>query len=129
MKNEKNMFEIATRERFRFTFKGQQSVEDLWLLSEKELNSIFQELNSKVKKTQEESLLEIKTKQDEELILKIEIVKYIFQTIKNENLARLQAKENEAKKQKIMELMAKKQEEGLQNMSMEDLQKMLDDLN
>lgn len=128
MKNEMNMFEVAVRNKMRFPFKGLISVEDLFDLSTKDLDSIFKTLNSQLKQSQEESLLEVKTEQDKELETKIEIIKYIVQIKLDEEKVRKQAKENKEKKQKIMELMAKKQDESLQNMSMEELKNMLDEL-
>ena len=40
----------------------------------------------------------------------------------------LQSKEMHAKKQKIMEIIGKKQDQSLENTSVEELQKMLDEL-
>lgn len=71
-----NMFEIATRNKFRFPFKGVISTEDLWDLSVESLDNVFKTLNSEMKKTKEESLLSTKSKDDEVLELKIEIVKH-----------------------------------------------------
>ena len=73
-------------------------------------------------------MLDAKTKQDKELETKIEIVKYIFSVKLEEQSARLQAKEKREQKQKIMGILAKKQEEGLNNKSEEELQKMLEEL-
>ncbi len=126
--SEMNIFEVAARNKMRFAFKGMLSVEDLWDLDVKNLDSIFQGLNSQLKQTKEESLLDAKTKQDKELEIKIEIVKYIFSVKLEEQSARLQAKEKREQKQKIMGILAKKQEEGLNNKSEEELQKMLDEL-
>lgn len=78
-----NMFEIATRNKFRFPFKGMISTEDLWELSVENLDNVFKTLNSEMKKTKEESLLSTKSKDDEVLELKIEIVKH-FVMVKQE---------------------------------------------
>lgn len=40
-----NIFEFATRNKVRFSFKGLISVEDLWDLSLTNLDSIYKELN------------------------------------------------------------------------------------
>ena len=127
MKTEK-MFETAVRNKFRFTFKGQISVEDLWDLSLKELDSIFKILNSQLKQTKEESLLEVKTKDDEILDTKIEIVKHIVNIKLEENNARLQEKEKKEQKQKILSILATKEEESLQNKTVEELTAMLGEL-
>lgn len=122
------MFEIATRTKMRFPYKGHISVEDLWDLGVKDLDNIFKTLNAYAKKSQEESLLATKTKEDEIVSVQIEIVKYIVNTKLAEADAAKQSRELKEKKQKIMEIMSAKQDEALHNMSVEDLQKMLDGL-
>jgi len=129
MNNEKNIFEVATRERFRFPYKGVISVEDLWTLPTKDLDSVFKALNSQLKQVKEESLLDTKTQQDEELDMKIEIVKYIVKIKLAEEQARVDAKTKKEQKQKILELIASKKDADLQNKSVEELQEMLDKLN
>ena len=122
------MFEIATRTKMRFPFKGLVSVEDLWDLSVKDLDSIFKTLNAQVKKSQEESLLATKTKEDETLAIQIEIVKYIVKTKLDEAETAKQSKELKERKQKLMEMIAEKKDEALRNASVEELQAMLDNL-
>lgn len=124
----KNMFEIATRTKMRFPFKGMITVEDLWDLSVQNLDKVFKALNSQRKEAQEESLLSAKSSADEVLDTQIEIVKYIVGVKLDEQAARLKAAENKEKKQKIMALMAKKDDEALENMSKEELQKLLDEI-
>lgn len=123
-----NMFEVATRNKMRFPYKGQISVEDLWDLSLPALDSVFKTLNSQMKQVKEESLLSTKSKADETLELQINIVKYIVSVKFAEKEAREKATEKAAQRQRIMEIMAKKQDESLENASMEDLQKMLTEL-
>ena len=124
----KNMFEVATREKMRFPFKGMISVEDLWDLSVQNLDKVFKTLNSQRKEAQEESLLNVKSSEDEVLDTQIAIVKYIVGVKLEEQAARVKAAENKEKKQKIMALMAKKDDEAMENMSKEELQKLLDEL-
>jgi len=126
--NEQNIFEVAARNKMRFAFKGLISVEDLWDLDVKNLDSIFQSLNSQLKQVKEESLLDAKTKQDKELEMKIDIIKHIFQVKTDEQNVRLLAKEKREQKQKIMGILATKQDQSLQNKSEEELQKMLEEL-
>jgi hypothetical protein len=129
MNNDKNMFEVAIRNKFRFEFKGLQSVESLWDLTVRDLDTIFKGLNAQLKQVKEESLLDTKTKQDEELDIKIEIVKYIVKTKLEEEKSRVDAKAKREQKQKLLELMDLKKTEDLQGKSIEDLQKMIDELN
>ena len=121
-----NMFEFATRSKMRFPFKGQISVEDLWDLRVEDLDTVFKSLNKQVKQTKEESLLATKTTEDTILDTQIAIVKYIFDVKVQETNARLLEKERKEQKQKIMSILATKQEQELQNKSVEELQKMLD---
>lgn len=127
MTNEK-IFETAIRSKMRFQFKGIISVEDLWDLSVENLDSIFKTLNSQLKQVKEESLLDTKTKQDKELDTKIEIIKYIVQVKLEEEQLRLKAKDQKEKKQKILEILSAKQDESLQNKSIEELTAMLNEL-
>ncbi len=122
------MFEFALKNKVRFPYRGLISVEDLFDLNVRELDSIFKTLNAQVKKAQEESLLATKSKEDEVLSCQIEIVKHIVSTKLDEAEAAKQSREIKEKKQKIMEIMAAKKDEALHNMSVDDLQKMLDSL-
>lgn len=123
-----NMFEVAARGKMRFPYKGVVSVEDLWDLNVTELDSVFKSLNSQMKQVNEESLLNTKSKADYALDLQIEIVKYIVSVKLEEKETRDKAVAKKEQKQKIMQIMATKQDEELQNASMNDLQKMLDAL-
>lgn len=73
-----DMFEKAVKGKYRFPYKGQIAVEDLYDLSLGSLDTVFKTLNAEVKKTDEESLLQTKSAEDDILATKIEIVKYIF---------------------------------------------------
>ncbi len=123
-----NLFEVATKNKMRFPYRGSVSVEDLWDLPLTALDSVFKTLNAQVKQSKEESLLSTKTKEDEALEIQIEIVKYIVSVKLSEKAAREDALEKKARKQKIMQIMDTKQDEALQNATIEDLQKMLNEL-
>ena len=69
------LFIMASRQKFRFPFKGVATVEDLWDLGVRDLDTIFKSLNSQKKQAQEESLLSTKSKEESVLEAKIEIVK------------------------------------------------------
>lgn len=119
------MFETAIRNKMRFPFKGQISVEDLWDLDVKALDGVFKTLNSKVKVSQEESLLQTCSGESEELMLQIEIIKYIASVKLAEAEARRNAETKRAKRQQILSILADKQENDLKNKTSEELQAML----
>ena len=123
-----NIFEYASRNKVRFPFKGMISVEDLWDLSLTNLDSIYKTLNKQVKQSEEESLLSTKASVDTELEVQIAIVKHIVSVKLAEKEASEKASAKKAQKQKIMSIIATKQDEALQNSSIDDLKKMLDEL-
>lgn len=120
-----DMFEIATCRKYRFQFNGSLTVEDLWDLSVESLDKVFKLLNAQRKQTQEESLLASKTKEDEDLMIKIEIVKYIVEVKLAEKEARAKAKEIKEQKQKIMAILDEKKDKALHDMTTEQLEAML----
>lgn len=122
------MFEIAVRNKFRFPFRGAISTEDLWDLSAQQLDEIFKTLKSQEKKAQEESLLNVRTPEDTVLETKIEIIRYIVGVKLEEANQAQRAKETRDKREKILAVLAEKQDADLRNKSPEELQAMLDQL-
>jgi len=123
------LFERATREKLRFQHCGSLSVEDLWDLPVRRLDVIFKSLNAELKRRDEsESLLEPATRGDSVLTLQVDILRHIVKTKLAEQEAVQQAEETRKKKQRIMEIMARKEDASLEEMSSEDLAKMLAEL-
>lgn len=123
-----DIFMYATRNKLRFPFKGMISVEDLWDLKLEDLDSIYKILNKEASKAQEESLLAVKNAEDERTHIKIDIIKYIVSVKQDEAKARSMEAEKSTKRQKIMSILAAKEDAALENMSEEELKKMLADL-
>lgn len=123
-----NMFEVAVRNKFRFPFRGLVSTEDLWDLSVQQLDEIFKALKSQEKKAQEESLLNARTPEDTVLEAKIGIIRHIVSVKLEEAEQFKRAKAVHDEKQKIMAVLADKQDEELRNKSAEELQAMLEQL-
>lgn len=119
---EKNLFEIATRNRYRFNYKGVMTVEDLWSLGVKDLDAIFKTLNRQKKADDEDSLLATKSAADTELTNKIELVKYIVSVKLAEAEDRKNAAEKKEQRDKILAIMAKKQDAKLENMDVTELE-------
>ena len=123
------LFEIATKEKFRFKHKGYIDVEDLWDLGQEELDSIYKDLSSQLRQYTEESLLIKNTShKTKTLERKQKIVQHIF-TFQAERKRAEEAKKDRAdKKQKILAIISKKQDEGLESLSVDELTKMVDEL-
>ena len=122
------MFEKATRLKVRFNYRGICSVEDLWDLSLTGLDTIYKNLNAEVKAQEGESLLTTKSKENELLGLKIEIVKHIFEVKQKERKLREEAIERAEMKQKLLGIKAEKEDEELRSMPKEELDKRIAEL-
>ena len=122
-----NNFKYAAKKQLRFPFRGMISVEDLFNLSLVDLDSIYKSLKKQQKNSAEESLIE-KTVQDTELEVKLAIIKEIFDDKKAAQDKAKKAMEKKAKAQRILEIMSKKQDEALQNMSEDELKAQLAEL-
>ena len=122
------MFETASRRKYRFPFHGSINTEDLWDLSVQNLDLVFKALNTQVKQSSEESLLQTKNPASQQLETQIAIVKHIVSVKLAEAETRRLASENAQKKQRIMEIISSKQDEELHSKSIEELSKMLDAL-
>jgi len=126
--NSTNLFEVAVREQYRFHYKGVQTVEDLWQMGLQDLDSLFKILSKQLKELAEESLLDTPQKANQELSNKVDIIKYIVKT-KNEESLKLQEKQNKRVQcNKILQLLANKQQQTMENKTEEELLEMLEKL-
>lgn len=119
------LFEVALRNKYRFSFKGLITVEDLWDLSLENLDQIYGTLHKQLKQGQEETLLKKKDKTDVELENKLEILKYIVETKQTENAALLASKDIKEHNQKILALIAEKKDAEMKGKGIEELEALL----
>lgn len=122
-----DLFKVASKKKYRFTYKGVVTVEDLWDLSVEELDKIYKSLKSKQKAEAEESLLATTSKEDKELNNKIEIVKIVVADKLEVRERATKSAEKRAKNQRILEIMADKADAELKAKSFDELRAMLDD--
>ena len=124
------LFINATRSNYQFPFRGMINVIDLWDLSLTNLDSVFKTLNAEAKKSEEESLLNTKSKEDEEISNKIEIVKYIVNVKLDEKKKREDAKKNAEMCHSLRMIFSRNtiKDAALENMSDEELDKALAEL-
>lgn len=119
-----NIYKEALRRNIRFEFKGLRSTEELWDMRLEELDSIFQFLNAQRKTKSEESLLSTQNPEVSELDLKIEIVRDIVGTLLQEKAEREESANKAARKQKILEMVARKEDDELGNLSAGELKEL-----
>lgn len=123
-----NLFEMATRSKLRFpSTKGELSVEDLWDLSDKDLDVVYKNLKDQEVKSSEESLLD-DANVDPKLTAAIGIVRYIFTTKRKEKLAEKERINKKLKQKKYIDALSKKQDEAIEKMSEAELRAMIDSL-
>lgn len=125
------VFKTASKEKLRFeTSKGNLSVEQLWDLNLTTLANIVRNFKKQLKKDNDDELSfldEKATPTDKTLELKFEVVKAIYIDKKEDRDAAQTEAAKKEHNQKIMALIAEKQEEGLKGKSIEDLTAMLQD--
>lgn len=121
MAETKNLFEVATKNHYRFNVRGLISTEDLWDLSQKDLDELYRSLVKKRKESAEDSLFEKKDKADAELENKIQIVKFIFEKKVEDKEKRAARTARAEEKRKLLELLAEKQDTALKGLSEDEL--------
>lgn len=122
------MYEKAARLKLRFNHKGLCTAEDLWDLPLRELDAIFKSLNAQLRTEKEESLLEQKSQEDEILELKVAIVRHVVEVRLQEQKEREDAAAKADRKQKLLGIIADKQDAELRDMSVEELTKLVEGL-
>lgn len=124
----------ALSKKIRFEYKGKISIEDLFDLSLNELDEIYRNLKKELDEYQQysaDSLLDKDVENDgayDELQLKIDVVTAVFNHLKKqqEELQKKIALQNQ--RDKILGIIADKQDEELTNKSISELKEILNNL-
>ena len=125
-----NIFELASRLKLRFNFNGTVSVEQLWDVKQDNLDSLI---------TYEEQLTEVvesygkstrrkagrKTKEQELNELRLAIVSAILDTKIKEREEEMEASKAKSNNQKILGIIAEKEDAELRAMPADELRKLL----
>lgn len=129
-----NLFEAASRKKIRFnTLKGSVTAEDLWdipLIDGDGINlddiakSLYRALNT----DHVDSFVLKAQKPDEITQLKFDIVTHIIKVRLVEKEKAEQARVIREKKQRILSIIAKKEDQALEDTNLDDLRKMLEEL-
>jgi hypothetical protein len=130
-----SIFERASRLKLTYsTPKGLLSFQDLWDLplqsttGKANLDDIARDLFKQLKSDDNVSFVESSHKADELTQLMFDVAKHIIDVRLAERAAAKDKAERAEKKQKLLALIADKQDESLKSMSLEDLQKMVAEL-
>lgn len=126
--SEVNLFLIASRKKFRFASeRGELTVEQLWDIpltsrSGFSVNNIAIEVNRELKSLEEESFVETsKNPRRDTLRAMLELLKTVIAVRQEEAQKASDAAERANKRQKIMEAIEAKEQEGLQSASLDEL--------
>lgn len=122
-----NIFQQASRLKLRFqTARGFLNTEQLWELSLPSLDQMYIHLEEELGTASNKGLIKNRTatKEDEILKLKLDILSEVFNTLTNEKEAKEERKAIQSQNARIDELIARKKDEDLANMSIEQLEKL-----
>ena len=129
------MFEKSSRMKDRFeTTKGNLTTEDLWdlpLTSARDLpnlDDIARDLPRQLKDSAEVSFVAPARKENDTLQRKFDIVKHIIEVRLAENVAAAEIRANKEKKARILEIIARKDDEELVGKSRDELIKLAESL-
>lgn len=130
-----SIFEKASRQRLSFnTDRGLLSVDDLWDLpltsatGKTSLDSIAVELDSMLRTTATVSFVNPGAPKDETNQLRFDVVKRIIDVRLAERDEALQAKEKADKKQKLLGIIARKQDAELEGLPIAELNKLVESI-
>lgn len=126
------MFDKATKLKLRFqTTKGSLTTEDLWdlpLSGRASLDTLAKSLNKALKEDGEESFVSKPTTKNAKLSLQFDVVKHIIGVRIAEADASENSAKNKAEKDKILNIISRKQDAELEGKSVEELKESLKSL-
>lgn len=123
------MYKEASKMKLRFaTVKGNLSVEDLWDLSLTTLDKMAVAIDEQISKNPKKSFISESTPEDKVSKLKLDILKDIINTKLEEKAKKDSEKQKISERNKLLEILAKKEEASLENLSIEELKKKIAEL-
>lgn len=128
------LFEQASRLKLRYgTARGNIAVEDLWDLpltstTGFDLDTLAKALNRAIKQSEEESFVVTKNAIDALLELRFDLVKHVIEIKLDEAKQQKNAVTTRLQKEKILNIIANKEDEKLKGESLTKLKKMVEEL-
>lgn len=124
-----SIFEKASKAKLRFsTSRGQLSTEDLWDLSLESLDQIAVAIDKALETAGKKSFIGKRDTTNTALELQLEILKHIIEVKLAEKDAKAKRVERNAQLAQLKELAASKSNEALQGKSLEEINKMIAEL-
>lgn len=124
-----SIFEKASKAKLRFsTSRGQLSTEDLWDLSLESLDQIAVAIDKSLETAGKKSFIGKRDTTNTALELQLEILKHIIEVKIAEKDAKAKRVERNAQLAQLKELAASKSNEALQGKSLEEINKMIAEL-
>ena len=124
-----SIFEKASKAKLRFsTSRGQLSTEDLWDLSLESLDQIAVAIDKALETAGKKSFIGKRDTTNTTLELQLEILKHIIEVKLAEKDAKAKRVERNAQLTQLKELAASKSTEALQGKSLEEINKMIAEL-
>lgn len=129
MSNDNTNFIEASKKKIRFTTtKGSLSVEDLWDLSLESLDKIAVAVDEDIQKEGRKSFIGKTSRGNSQKALALEILKFIIEDKIKEEEKKKERLQKASQKEFLEALLNKKRIESLESLSLEEIQKQLDDL-
>lgn len=123
------MYKEASKMKLRFaTVKGNLSVEDLWDLSLTALDKMAVAIDEEISKNPKKSFISETTPEDKISKLKLDILKDVINTKLEDKAKKDSEKQRLSERNKLLEILAKKEAESLENLSIEELKKKISEL-
>lgn len=129
------LFELTSRHKLRFhSLRGELTAEQLWDVPLRsrdgfDLNAVARVASNELKLVSEENFVEnSRTIDRERRELKLDVVKHIIAVKLDEETAAAKRADNRLEKEKLLKILAEKQEGKLSKLSEQELQKRIDAL-
>lgn len=130
--NTTEIYREATRRKLRYPFNGRITTEDLWDLNLEQLNQVYADLAKEREAHSAHTLFQstgtATDKDTRDLEIKIEIVRDIFATKQAEIERRKLQRDNLKQREKLLDILAQKQNEELMSKTPDEIQAMIDAL-
>lgn len=121
-----DIFKESTKKGLRYNSpKGNITTEQLWDLKLAELDQVAVSLDEQLEKSEKKSFIKKRTETDEVIDLQLKVVVDVIETKQADVLAKKTELDKKVHNEKIMALIQQKQENKLNDLSVEELEAML----